>query len=338
MIFLVVGNPFPDHFVAITEDLLQENHLKKNDTVVVSREEVEATYQNITGKQIGEDFTLGGSGANVAKVLASLFDDSESSTIYLLGRVGNDLIGQTIATKIQELGIHFHMRLSPAATGVVSCYVTSDASRTMQSFLGAATEFNLEDFIAEDLSCMDHVHIEGYNILYGDQTSGYTFERIIAQAKKQNPFVKISIDLAAPGLVAGNWGRFSKIVQQVDFVFGNLAEFTALNKGKQLTPIFYRSFLLNQIVVVTDGAKGCYVKDKGSEVAKHYKAFNVTQVVDTTGAGDYFDGGYLYGHYRGMSVEKCVETGSWAAATIITKLGADLTNKEWDSLKSPLRL
>jgi sugar/nucleoside kinase (ribokinase family) len=345
MHIIVYGNPFPDHFVRLLEEALHKKILeprnkgksedkwfKKGDTILTSREDVAQAYQSITNDELGNHYSLGGSGANVAKVLAQLFrtESDERYQVTLIGRVGGDAIGKGMIHRLQELGLNVVSKVGKLLTGIVSCFVTPDKQRTMLCFLGAVGEPSLDDIAEEDLKDVDHVHIEGYQIIPSGK-----LEKIIKIAKKLNPNVTISLDLAAPNLVTAFHGRFLSMMRQVDFIFGNRIEFEAVNGKKEIDDAFFKTFSKEQIVLVTDGAQGCLVKDHGTDIAVHYDAFRINEqeVVDTTGAGDYWDAGFLYGYLRKLSIQKCVDLANWAATRVICHLGADLDPSGWKELQ-----
>ena len=332
---LVVGNPFLDRFRAVTDEQLEELDLRKGDTAITYLQVVNDTFNKLKDIEFASEPKVGGSGSNVAKGLAILYEAKQRSdaSIKLLGIIGFDQSGIELGNKIKSLGIKFLAKVSGLPNGVVNCLVTPDAQRTMQCFLGAATEFGMQHVLDEDYAHENLIHIEGYNVLYGNKKQGFTLETIIEKAKAQNPQVKVSLDLAGAYIAESNRERLLEVVKKVDLLFGNISEYIALfgsdivgiSEGNvRLTDTFYKSFREDQIVVVTKGADGCEAKNKGTYQAIHRNGEIVQKVVDTTGAGDMFDAGFLYGYMQGLSLEKCLKIGTRMASEIITVLGADM--------------
>lgn len=345
---LAVGNAFADRFRATTDDELNKMGLRKGDTAIVDLDVVQKTYNELTGRMDGHTVHLGGSGSNVAKGLALLFELHEkrnTDTVTLLGRVGNDDIGNTICQKIEEMGIVDKLIVSDQPTGLVNCLVNpDDAQRTMQAYLGAANDFCVNDLIVADLQVVDLVHIEGYNVLYGNKDDGYTLEELVDRVGQQNnerrasnsSEVKISLDLAGSFIAESNRERLLEVIEKVDLLFGNLSEYIALFGPEIQNPSngdllfkdnFYSRFREDQIIVVTKGAEGCEVKNRGTLKAVHFDAEKVENVKDTTGAGDSYDAGFIYGYLMGLSIEKCVKIATRMASHMISILGTDFSDK-----------
>jgi sugar/nucleoside kinase (ribokinase family) len=310
---LCLGNIFYDQTALVTDKFLEENNLKKGSTTIIDDKEViKAIWNNITTEK-SNALTFGGSGANVAKFLAAL-----GNKCALYGKYGKG-DREEITAFLSEVGITSFLTEGENSTGQVACLVTYDAERTMLTLLGSSTEFGDEEVKESMFPDFELVHLEGYGVLSGD-----TLEKSIAFAKKYN--AKVSIDLANFSLVTSFKNKFQKCIALVDIVFGNAEEMHALTGIKSPKEAIESSFFAsNQIVVVTEGSKGCWVKGSGEVEAVHYDALPVPRVIDSTGAGDCFSSGFLDALLKGKKIPQCVETGNLVASYVIQVLGTDLS-------------
>jgi sugar/nucleoside kinase (ribokinase family) len=167
--------------------------------------------------------------------------------------------------------------------------------------------------------------MEGYLAFYGE-----TLETSLSFAKDVR--ATTSFDLASAGVVGMFMDKFHKNVPKMDVVFGNLEEmtvYTGIKEFKNATECFREK----QTIIATDGKNGCWVKNRNETEALHYDVEPVLDVVDTTGAGDIFAGGYLSAMLRGDDVRRCVKKAHLAASYVIQSIGADMPDEKWDALK-----
>lgn len=319
---LGIGNPFYDRFAFVSDEFLKQHHIIKGDTtVILDRVDLEKSWEKAPQKEACYVGKLGGSCANVIKVLTRL-----GHRCALSGVIGSDELGTSLLARLKEIGIASLISKGKNGTGLVNCFVTPDRQRTMQTFLGSASELAEDKVKKEHFKNVKHVHLEGYLLCYDD-----VMEKGIEFAKQQN--ATISVDLASSFVVKKYLKRFEKCISQVNFVFGNMQEILALRPSRTLKEAV-ESFGIDQTVVATMGPDGCLVKEKGTKQAVHYTALKVPQseVVDTTGAGDYFDGGFLHGMFSGKSIPESVEMANLTATSVIRQLGAELPEDEWSKL------
>jgi sugar/nucleoside kinase (ribokinase family) len=245
-----------------------------------------------------------------------------------IGKVGRDELGIFYEKDMVEAGLTpvlIRSKISPTGTAVA--LVTPDSERTFATHLGAATELMAEELLAE--------YFRNYNILY---LEGYLIFNLplVEQAcrlAKENKMC-VALDLASFNVVNDMRPAFEKIVNEyVDIIFANEEEaraFTGLGPVEALDEISKRC----EIAVVKSGPDGSWIK-RGDEVVK-VEALKV-KAVDTTGAGDLYAAGFLYGFSNGFSLDKCGLFGSILAGKVIEIIGARMPDEKWAEAKKLIR-
>lgn len=315
-----MGNPFYDRFAFVEDAFLSNHGLIKGDTILSeNRQEIDNVWTSAPKHKDHRHGKLGGSCANVIKVLAKL-----GHQCALCGKIGNDDVGEALLERLTKIGILPLLTHGKKGTGVVNCFVTPDCQRTMQTYLGCAVEFSKKEIEKNLFDPINHLHLEGYGAYYDD-----TLEMSIALAKERK--ATISLDLASRYVVKLFKSKFSEIIPDIDFLFSNTEEIMVLT-GTTSPQEALKQFGKDQIIVSTEGARGCWVKGSGKTTAAHFDALKIPKVIDTTGAGDYFDAAFLHGIFMQKSIEECVGLGNLAAGYIIQHLGADLPDAQWSEL------
>lgn len=246
-----------------------------------------------------------------------------------IGKVGRDDFGNFYEKDMVDAGLApILMRAPETPTGTAVGLVTPDHERTFATHLGAATELMAEE--------LDPMFFKGYDILY---LEGYLIfnlpliEHACRLAKEQE--MCVAIDLASYNVVADMLPRFREIVEKyVDILFANEDEaraFTGMDPREALDDISSKC----SIAVVKIGQGGSWIK-RGEEVVK-VEALKVTPV-DTTGAGDLYSAGFLYGYSHGFSLDKCGIFGSILAGKVIEVVGARMPEKKWVEAKELIGL
>jgi len=245
-----------------------------------------------------------------------------------IGKVGRDELGIFYEKDMVEAGVTpvlMRSKLSPTGTAVA--LVTPDSERTFATHLGAATELIAKELLAE--------YFKNYNILY---LEGYLIFNLplVEQAcrlAKENDMC-VALDLASFNVVNDMRPAFDKIVNEyVDIIFANAEEaraFTGLGPVEALDEMSKRC----EIAVVKTGADGSWIK-RGDEVVK-VEALKVN-AIDTTGAGDLYAAGFLYGFSNGFSLDKCGLFGSILAGKVIEVIGARMPDEKWAEAKKLIR-
>ena len=319
---LIFGNPFCDRIVRVSEDFLPSHALTKSSTTVITeREKFDAFWANATQhSETTIPWLVGGSGTNVTKVLARLGEDC---TIF--GIVGADEMGREIITRLTKIGVTSSLQVAQLDTGIVNCYITPDAHRTMQAYVDPRIFGRQEDIPPALFQKKKFVLVEGYTAYFGDR-----IEKVIELAQQNQ--AKVSLDLASLDVVDKFKSRIKACISKVDYLFGNEQEMLAFTGCKTVQEAV-ESFPLSLTVVATMGPKGCWVKAEGQSVAAHYDTPEVQQVIDTTGAGDFFLAGFMHGVMRNKDIPECVKIAQTAALYVIQEEGADLPEDKWADLK-----
>jgi len=274
--------------------------------------------------------------ASMQKTLAS--GGSAGNTMYglgvmgvhssFIGKVGRDEFGNFYEKDMVDAGLTpVLLRAPETPTGTAVALVTPDKERTFATHLGASTEL-----IPEELNSL---YFKGYNILY---LEGYLiFNRPLVEqacrlAKENRMF--IAMDLASFNVVTDMLSSFRGIIEKyVDIVFANELEahaFTGLGPREALYEIAKKC----TIAIVKIGNGGSWIK-RGEEVIK-IDALPV-HPVDTTGAGDLYSAGFLYGYSHGFSLDNCGLFGSILAGKVIEVVGARMPEEKWKEAKEMIR-
>ena len=209
-------------------------------------------------------------------------------------------------------------------TGVASTFISPDGERTFGTYLGAAATMKAENLTLDMFKGYAYLYIEGYLV--------QDHELILrAMQLGKEAGLQICLDMASYNIVEGDLEFFDILITKyVDIVFANEEEAKAYT-GKDAWGAINEIASKCSVVIVKLGAQGSCIK-KGTECIK-LEVPPVKKVVDTTGAGDYYAAGFLYGLTCGYSLEKCSIIGSILASNVIQVVGTTLSKKKWDEIK-----
>ena len=256
----------------------------------------------------------GGSGANTMVGVASL-----GGKVAFIGKVGNDKLGEIYAHEIKVAGVDFFGGTpSPnLPTAVSMILVTPDAQRYMNTYLGACTDLGPEDVDPEVIADADVLYIEGYQ--WNTPRSKEAIRKAAGIAKQAGK--KRALSLSDVFVIDSHYDDLTALIRdEIDILFGNEAEVLRLT-GKPDFDSAARELTSSKMMsVVTRGASGAVVIDGGSVAA--VPASPIPQLVDTTGAGDLFAAGFLYGYTHGRTLVNCALLGALAAGEVISHMGA----------------
>ncbi|RZA17455.1 MAG: adenosine kinase [Proteobacteria bacterium] len=256
---------------------------------------------------------LGGSSMNAIRTLAQL-----GAKTSFAGTVGKDSYGELISSRMKSLGIASHIQNAPAHTGLCFILVTPDGERTMNTSLGASCLYDDKIVPHDDIKAAKIFHFSGYQ--WANETQINAIKKALATAKEAGTL--ISFDLADPFVVRGCRQEFIKVIEDyADIVFANREEAELLYES---TPEVAANKIAaaGAIAAVKLGAEGALIA-KGSE---RYAIKPVaTNVIDTTGAGDMFASGFLYGITKGLSLEVSGKIAATLASDVISRLGASVS-------------
>jgi sugar/nucleoside kinase (ribokinase family) len=314
---LGIGNALVDIMTSLTtDDLLVKLNLPKGSMQLVD----DATISNALNQTKGLSQTLasGGSAANTINGLANLGVQTS-----FIGKVGDDDMGKFFAQDMVKNGIRPMLLEGKAQTGMALALVSPDSERTFAVNLGSAIELSPYDITQETFSGHQCLHIEGYLV-----QNHSLIEKALKLAKQCG--LMVSLDLASYNVVEANLDFLHRMVKEyVDIVFANEEEAKAFT-GKSPEESLEIIAGMTRIAVVKVGAKGSYIKS-GSE------RYNVGVIKvnpkDTTGAGDMYASGFLFGLSQGLNLGKCGEIGAILSGKVIEVVGPKMSVETWDEIR-----
>ena len=257
----------------------------------------------------------GGSAANTIVGIANL----GARTAYV-GKVKDDQIGRFYTHDIRAAGVAFETR--PAAdgpaTGCSYILVTPDGERTMNTYLGAAQELMPSDIDAAQIAASSIVYLEGY--LWDPKNAKEAFVKASTIAHEAGR--QVALTLSDAFCVGRYRDEFLDLMRKgtVDLIFANKSELLSLYQVTDFESAVTQLRKDTKLGIVTRSEKGCVVAS--AEGVTSVPAFPIQKMVDTTGAGDLFAAGFLFGLVRGAGHEKAGRLGALAAAEVIQHIGA----------------
>ncbi len=303
-----IGNAIVDIIAPASDEFLAERGLPKGGWTPSSLEQVGRLYADMApGVEVS-----GGSAANSMAGLASL-----GGRGAFIGKVAKDPLGEVFAHDIRAAGAAFDTPplTEGPATGRCLINVTPDGARTMNTYLGAANELSAEDVDPAIIAAAEVVYLEGY--LFDVAKARGAFRKAVDAARAAGR--RTAITLAETFLVETWRGDLLEFIDSgVDIVFCNEHEAMALFQC-ELNDAVNALRQRTQIAAVTRGAAGSVIVSGDQTV--EVPADPIDRVVDTTGAGDQYAAGFLFGLSHGRSLEDCARFGSMSAAEVISHYG-----------------
>jgi len=305
-----LGNAIVDIIVNIEDKFLEINNLEKGSMNLISSDESQTFLKNCEViKQIS-----GGSSANTVVCLAEL-----GNNVQFIGRVKNDQFGNFFSSDIKKSKTIFNT--PPTNEGAPTAYsiilITPDAQRTMCTYLGASVELEPKDIDFSLIKESKYLYLEGY--LWDNELAKNAFLQAAQIAKRSN--TKIILSLSDSFCVNRHRESFLELIYDyVDIVFCNESEVLSLFRKDKLANCQSALSSLCELVVVTLGCNGSIIINKND--LEVIKSTSQGKVIDTTGAGDIYAGGFIHGLINNYSLKKCGEIGSICAGQIITQLGS----------------
>lgn len=317
---LGIGNALVDIMTKLPDDSTLDKFSLRKGSMQLSEKDFADKINNETAN-FDKSQSSGGSAANTIHGLANL----GAATGYI-GKVGKDEFGEFFSNDMKAHGIEPFMLKSATDTGMAVALISPDSERTFATYLGAAVELSDSDLNSNQFKGYKYLHIEGYLALNHD-----LMLKAAELAKENN--LKISIDMASFNVVEDNLEFLKDYVKNyVDIVFANEEEAKAFT-GKE--PEEALNIIAEQcdIAVVKIGSKGSMVKSDGKTYqVEPFKANSI----DTTGAGDLYASGFLYGLSNNLPLEKCGSIGSLCASKVIQVIGSKMSNETWAEIKKSI--
>jgi len=315
---LGIGNALVDILMKIGSDhVLNELKLPKGSMQLIENETA-IEIEEFT-KEFSKQIVAGGSAANTINGLARLGVDCG-----YVGKIGDDLFGKLFKDNLEKNKIQALLFRGSLDTGRAYTFITKDGERTFGTFLGSAVQLNAGDFLEDLFKSFDYLHVEGYLVFNHE-----LIERVLSIAKSAG--VKISMDMASYNVVEANLEFLKGVINKyVDIVFANEEEAKALT-GEEPAKALDTISQWTEIAVVKVGEKGSLIKSGD-------RTWRVNSVladcIDTTGAGDLYAAGFLFGLVKGYSLDVCGKIGSILGGNVIEVIGATMENGRWEKINS----
>jgi sugar/nucleoside kinase (ribokinase family) len=305
-----IGNAIVDVLTHCTEDDLTRLKLVKNSMTLIDTETADALY-----KEMGPGIEIsGGSAGNTLAGIAALGGNGA-----YIGKVRDDQLGTVFRHDIRAMGVSFDTAAASDGSSTARCliFVTPDGHRTMNTFLGACTELGPNDIDADLIRSAKVTYMEGYLWDRDEAKEAFVLAAKIAhEADRQ-----VSITLSDSFCVDRHRDSFRDLVHNhVDILFANEAEIKSLYEVDTFDEALIEVRRHCKVAALTRSEKGSVIVSGDSMI--EIAAEPVLKVVDTTGAGDLFASGFLYGYTQGYDLATCGRLGSICAAEIISHMGA----------------
>jgi sugar/nucleoside kinase (ribokinase family) len=306
-----IGNAMVDVVRHVDDEFLESRGFVKGSMTLIDADWAAELLKNAGSDALSSS---GGSAANTMACLASL----GGAGVYL-GKVRHDALGELFRKDMRASGVEFDVPAAESGpgTGVCMVFVSPDAQRTMLTYLGASATFSPADIDAQAIQAAQVTYLEGY--LWDPEPAKQAFLEAADLAHRAGR--RVSLTLSDSFCVDRHRKEFLKLVaEHVDILFGNQDEIVSLYQATDLDTALKKVAEDCGLAAVTCGAQGSVVLAEGKRF--EIQAPRVERALDTTGAGDSYAAGFLYGVCRGYPPDECGSLGGAVAARIICCFGA----------------
>ena len=317
MKILGLGNALVDVLSKLDSDeTLVKIGIQKGAMDMISREQmyVIRKYQSKTETTQ----VPGGANCNTMRAIALLGGQSG-----FIGKVGDDNLGQFYEEALLKAGVDSYLIKTEGPSGACTVFISPDGERTMGTFLGPAPTISPDEITEDVLRNYDCIHIEGYLIVNEELV-----RETMKKAKRLG--LKVALDLANYNIVNAYKGLLEEVIPQyVDILFANAGEaeaFTGLPAQEAVKALEKQV----HVALVTLGKDGSLI---GSEGKFYHVDAEGGKPVDTTGAGDNFAAGFLYGQSVGASLVQSAQIGSMLSGYVIDVVGPQVPADKWEQIK-----
>lgn len=316
-----IGNALVDILTLEDEEFVTSAGAAKGGMLLVSNDIIETTLSRTTKKP---SIVPGGSACNTIVGIGRL-----GGAARFVGKLGEDDLGKFFEKDLEKNNVEPFLFTSPSPTGRVLSIITPDAQRSMFTCLGAASETKPEEITENCFNGAAVVHIEGY-LLFNREL----IRAALLSAKAAGALV--SLDLASFTVVEESKEFLEKLVDDyVDILIANEDEAFAFTGHKDELQALAALSKRADIAVLKLGKNGSYIsrKEEIIRVAPKGNGF----AVDTTGAGDLWAAGFLFGLVNGYPLEKCGEIGSACGYEVCQVVGANIPEEGWERIKEIIK-
>lgn len=332
MRILALGNALLDMLARVPDESIMERFgLAKGGMTLISAETVPLLQEAVSTFDVSS--ASGGAAANTAYGLARL-----GLQVGFAGCIGPDDLGKRFTSDLETYGIFPHMQVRQEETGHCLSIITPDSERTMATFLGAAAHMSADGLPGKLFAAYDAVYLEGYLI-----PNKPLLDHIVRTAKAAGRC--IILDLGAYTLVESNFDTIRTLQQsgQVSMLFANEDEAMTYARmdGLDVTSDTWMEQLLvrweqhTETPIIKLGGKGSLVRRSG--VTVKVPVFPSPDKVDTTGAGDLYASGFIFGMSTGCTPEQCGYIGSIVSAHMIEHIGAKMPEQAWRQARQEIK-
>lgn len=318
---LGMGNALVDVLALIENDsLLTQLELPKGSMQLIDAAKKEALHKAMEDKE--KFLASGGSASNTITGIAKL-----GVNTGFIGRVGKDFFGNYYKEDLEKYNVKSLLRICNEDSGVATTFVSKDGQRTFGTYLGAAAGLTAEDLKTEDFAGYNYFYIEGYLVQNLD-----LIRKAVALAHENG--AKVVLDMASYNVVEASKDFLLEIIPQyVDILFANEEEAKALCNTEPEKALDIIADMV-EIAIVKIGEKGSWIK-RGEE--KVFVPALKVDCMDTTGAGDLYASGFLYGLINSKSLKESGEIGTLLAGNVIQVIGPKMNDDKWNELISSIK-
>ena len=312
---IAIGNAIVDVMAPCEDALIAQLEMTRGGMTLVDTDRAELLYRNMgPAREIS-----GGSAANTLAGLAAL-----GARCAFIGQVADDQLGAVFAHDIRAGGITFGTpprtgsKESNPSTGRCLIFVSSDGQRTMNTYLGASQFLPAAAIDGNAIAAASVLYLEGY--LWDPEEARAAMRAAITSAHDAGRTVALS--LSDRFVIDRHGTDFRELIEagEIDILFANADELAALTQTDDFERGIASLASKLPVLVVTRGEQGAIAVAAGERAA--VPAEPVARVIDTTGAGDLFAAGFLFGHVRGRTLGECLKLGAICAAEVISHFGA----------------
>ncbi len=308
MEILGIGNAIVDVICKIDDNFLKENSLTKSTMKLVDEDQFKKLLSNLKI----EETISGGSVANSIVGLAQLGND-----VGFIGKISDDDLGKEYEKGLKQENVNYFYskKKEELPTGTCLILITPDSERTMVTFLGTAGKISEKDINVNAVKKSNILFLEGY--LWDEGEPRKAFDKAINNANK------VAMSLSDLFCVERHKPHFFDLIKnKLDITFANEQEIMSLINTKNFNEVVEFSKKNQKLTIVTRGNKGSIAIDKDSVTECNAK--ENLKIVDLTGAGDLFAGGFLDGYTKGKTMKESLEKGTEMASKVIQIIGARL--------------
>ena len=308
MEILGIGNAIVDVICKIDDNFLKENSLTKSTMKLVDENQFKKLLSNLKI----EETISGGSVANSIVGLAQLGND-----VGFIGKISDDDLGKEYEKGLKQENVNYFYskKKEELPTGTCLILITPDSERTMVTFLGTAGKISEKDINVNAVKESNIMFLEGY--LWDEGEPRKAFDKAINNANK------VAMSLSDLFCVERHKPHFFDLIKnKLDITFANEQEIMSLINTKNFNEVVEFSKKNQKLTIVTRGNKGSIAIDKDSVTECNVK--ENLKIVDLTGAGDLFAGGFLDGYIKGKTIRESLEKGTEMASKVIQIIGARL--------------